>query len=165
MTYSFPLASRQNVSGLKKETVKRWVARQVREFDRSQTQGFHTMPCCLDLKKRSKSIITFLNSILSLWEVGIVFLSLTNSLSPKLPQTLFFSKRFHKYKLNIKRLYFSSSFRFAIKFEYVLTRIILHFLLCLCITTVDSLTLSIPKFSSNIDQFCWILPFLPWVYH
>ena len=165
LTYSFPLASRQNVTGLKKETVKRWVARQVREFDRSQTQGFHTMPCCLDLKKRSKSIITFLNWILSLWEVSIVFLSLTNSLSPELPQTLFFSKRFHKYKSNIKRLYFSSSFRFSIKFEYVLTRIILHFLLCLCITTVDSLTLSIPKFSSNIDQFCWILPFLPWVYH
>lgn len=167
MTYSFPLASWQNVSGLKKETVNRWVARQVREFDRSQTQGLHTMPCCLefDLKKRSKPIITFLNWILSLKEVGIVFLSLTNSLSPELPRTLFFSKRFHKYKSNIKRLYFSSSFHFAIKFEYVLTRIILHFLLCLCITTVDSLTLSIPKFSSNIDQFCWIFPFLPWVYH
>ena len=80
LTYSFPLASRQNVSGLKKETVNRSVARQVREFDRSQTQGLHTMPCCLefDLKKRSKSIITFLNWILSLKEVGIVFRSLTN---------------------------------------------------------------------------------------
>ena len=100
LTYSFPLASRQNVSGLKKETVKRWVARQVREFDRSQTQGFHTMPCCLDLKKRSKSIITFLNWILSLWEVGIVFLSLTNSLSPELPRTLFFLNIF----ININRI-------------------------------------------------------------
>lgn len=78
LTYSFPLASRQNVSGLKKETVNRWVARQVREFDRSQTQGLHTMPCCLefDLKKTIKIYHNI--SELSLKEVGIVFRSLTN---------------------------------------------------------------------------------------
>lgn len=102
LTYSFPLASRQNVSGLKKETVNRWVARQVREFDRSQTQGLHTMPCCLefDLKKTIKIYHNI--SELSLKEVGIVFRSLTNR--------HFFSKRFHKYKSDIKRLYFPPVF-------------------------------------------------------
>lgn len=105
LTYSFPLASRQNVSGLKKETVNRWVARQVREFDRSQTQGLHTMPCCLefDLKKTVK-IYHNISELNIESERGWHCISVTHK------QTLFFSKRFHKYKSDIKRLYFPPVF-------------------------------------------------------